>query len=239
MFHKSFCIVFFTIFGLSFFSNGQTINTLKSTEDSVLVEFTIINVDSVPVENARLVVMAIDNSLVKEGVSDIIGKCYMLLPEGKSYKSIVYKGSRDYPNTQIMTLSVEKGRYSYDQSIRLVLIQDFARIFTLDNVYFDVNKWDIKPECTYAIDNLYNTLALNPNMKIEIAGHTDSDGDSQENLILSQHRAESVMNYLIKKGLDPKRVQAKGYGEFKPIVPNDNAPNKAKNRRTEVRVLNE
>ena len=47
------------------------------------------------------------------------------------------------------------------------------------------------------------------------------------------------MNYLIKMGLDPKRVQAKGYGEYKPIAPNDSAPNKAMNRRTEIRVLDE
>lgn len=239
MSYKSFCIVFFSMICLSFLSNGQTVNTLKSTEDSVLVMFIITDLDSVPIENAKLVVTAGDKSLIKEGVSDILGKCYMLLPEGKTYTMVVYKFRTDFPFNQALNLPVEKGRYSFDQEIRIKLIRDFARIFTLDNVYFDVNKWDIKPECTYAIDNLYNTLALNPNMKIEIAGHTDSDGDSQDNLILSQHRAESVMEYLIKKGLDPKRIQAKGYGEFKPIVPNDSVANKAKNRRTEVRVLDE
>ena len=239
MFHKSFYIVFFTMIGFSFLSNGQTINTLRSSEDSVLVTFIITDLDSVPIEHAKLVVTSTDKSITKEGVSDIIGKCYMLLPEGKVYSMVVYKFRTDFPFNQQLNLPIEKGRYSFDQEIRIKLIRDFARIFTLDNVYFDVSKWDIKPECTYALDNLYNTLMLNPNMKIEIAGHTDSDGDSQDNLILSQRRAESVMNYLIKMGLDPKRIQAKGYGEFKPIVPNDNAPNKAKNRRTEVRVLDE
>lgn len=239
MSHKSFCIVFFTMFCLSLFSNGQTVNTLRSSEDSVLVTFIITDLDSVPIENAKLVVTTTDKTITKEGVSDIIGKCYMLLPEGKTYTMVVYKFRTDFPFPGQLNLPIEKGRYSFDQEIRIKLIRDFARIFTLENVYFDVNKWDIKPECTPAIDNLYNTLATNPHMKIEIAGHTDSDGDSQDNLILSQHRAEAVMNYLIKLGLDPKRVQAKGYGEFKPIVPNDNAPNKAKNRRTEVRVLDE
>lgn len=236
---KIFFIVFFTLFGMSFFSNGQTINTLKSTEDSVLVTFIITDLDSVPIENAKLVVSATDKSVVKEGVSDITGKYYMLLPEGKTYTMVIYKFRTVFPFNQALTLPVEKGRYSFDQEIRIKLIRDFARIFTLENVYFDVNKWDIKPECTPAIDNLYNTLMMNLNMKIEIAGHTDSDGDAQENLILSQHRAESVMNYLLKMGLDPKRVQAKGYGEFKPVAPNDSPPNKARNRRTEVRVLDE
>jgi OOP family OmpA-OmpF porin len=236
---RYFYLVFFTVLYASISSSAQTINTLKSTEDSVLVTFIITDLDSVPIEHAKLVVTATDKSITKEGVSDIVGKCYMLLPEGKSYKMVVYKFRTDFPIIELLILTVEKGRYSFDQEIRIKLIRDFARIFTLDNVYFDVSKWDIKPECTYALDNLYNTLMLNPNMKIEIAGHTDSDGDAQDNLILSQRRAESVMNYLIKMGLDPKRIQAKGYGEYKPIVPNDNAPNKAKNRRTEVRVLDE
>ena len=236
---KIFFIVFFALFGMSFFSNGQTINTLKSTEDSVLVTFIITDLDSVPIENAKLVVSATDKSLVKEGVSDITGKYYMLLPEGKTYTMVVYKFRTDFPIVELLTLTVEKGRYSFDQEIRIKLIRDFARIFTLENVYFDVNKADIKPECAPHIDNLYNTLMMNLNMKIEIAGHTDSDGDAQDNLMLSQRRAEAVMNYLIKMGLDPARVQAKGYGEYKPIVPNDNAPNKARNRRTEVRVLDE
>lgn len=236
---KCFYIVFYVLFCISISSNAQTVNTLKSSEDSVLVTFIITDLDSVPIENAKLVVTATDKSVVKEGVSDIMGKYYMLLPEGKTYTMVVYKFRTDFPFNQKLDLPVEKGRYSFDQEIRIKLIRDFARIFTLENVYFDVSKWDIKPECAPALDNLYNTLMLNPNMKIEIAGHTDSDGDSQDNLVLSQRRAESVMNYLIKMGLDPKRIQAKGYGEFKPIVPNDNAPNKAKNRRTEVRVLDE
>ncbi|WP_033417766.1 OmpA family protein [Cytophaga aurantiaca] len=236
---RYFYLVFFTMLYAAISSNAQTINTLRSTEDSVLVTFIITDLDSVPIENAKLVVTTHDKSITKEGVSDILGKCYMLLTEGKTYSMVVYKFRTDFPFHEHLHLPVEKGRYSFDQEIRIKLIRDFARIFTLDNVYFDVNKWDIKPECTYALDNLYNTLKLNPNMKIEIAGHTDSDGDSQANLILSQNRAESVMNYLIKMGLNPERIQAKGYGEFKPLVPNDSAPNKAKNRRTEVRVLDE
>jgi OOP family OmpA-OmpF porin len=224
---------------VSISSHAQIVNTLKSSEDSVLVNFIITDLDSVPIEKARLVVTATDKSIVKEGVSDISGKYYMLLPEGKSYNMVVYKFRTDFPIVELLTLTVEKGRYSFDQEIRIKLIRDYARMFTLENVYFDVNKWDIKPECTYAIDNLYNTLVMNPNMKIEIAGHTDSDGDAKANLILSQHRSESVMNYLIKMGLDPKRVEAKGYGEYKPLAPNDSAPNKARNRRTEIRVLDE
>ncbi len=239
MLKKMLAVVFFA----TLFSNGvtysQTVNTLRETEDSVLVTFIITDLDSVPIEHAKLRVTAMDKSLTKEGMSDILGKCYMLLPEGKTYTMVVNKYRTDFDFNSALNLPEEKGRYSFDQEIRIKLIRDYARIFTLDNVYFDINKWDIKPECEPAIDNLYNSLTLNPNMHIEIAGHTDSDGDAHKNLILSQHRAEAVMNHLIQKGLDPKRVQAKGYGEYKPIAPNDSPPNKSRNRRTEVRVLDE
>jgi len=184
-------------------------------------------------------VKSTDNAITKEAMGDKFGKCYMLLPEGKTYTMVVYKFRTTFDFDGALPLPVEPGRYSFDQNIQIKLIRDYSRIFTLENVYFDVNKWDIKPECAPHIDNLYNTLVLNPKMVIELAGHTDSDGDAEANLILSQNRAEAVMNYLIKKGLDPKRVQAKGYGEYKPIVPNTTVENKAKNRRTEVRVLEE
>jgi len=232
-------IVFFSFIYSAYTSYGQTVNTLRSTEDSVLVTFIITDLDSVPIEDAKLIVHSTDKSISKHAVSDTYGNCYMLLPEGHKYTMVVHKYRTDFPFNQALDLPIEKGRYSFDQEIRIKLIRDFARIFTLENVYFDVNKWDIKPECTPAIDNLYNSLMLNPKMHIEIAGHTDSDGDAQANLILSQNRADAVMNYLLKMGLDPKRVRAKGYGEYKPIAPNDSAPNKSRNRRTEVRVLDE
>lgn len=239
MLKKIGAVIFFATLFNQVISYSQTVNTLRSTEDSVLVTFIITDLDSVPIEHAKLHVSATDRSIVKEGVSDVLGTCYMLLPEGKTYTMVVHKFRTDFPFNGGLILPVEKGRYSFDQEIRIKLIRDFSRIFTLENVYFDVNKWNIKPECEPAIDNLYNSLTLNPNMRIEIAGHTDSDGDAHENLVLSQRRAESVMHYLIEKGLDPKRVQAKGYGEYKPIAPNDSAPNKSRNRRTEVRVLDE
>jgi len=74
-------------------------------------------------------------------------------------------------------------------------------------------------------------------MVIEISGHTDDVGDDALNLELSQKRAESVRNYLIKNGIASNRVTAKGYGETQPIADNSTPEGKAKNRRTEVKIL--
>ncbi len=82
-----------------------------------------------------------------------------------------------------------------------------------------------------------------PDLIVEISAHTDAKGNDDYNMKLSQKRAESVVEYLIRKGIDKKRLQAKGYGETQPIAPNklpngkDNPDGRALNRRTEFKVI--
>jgi outer membrane protein OmpA-like peptidoglycan-associated protein len=75
-----------------------------------------------------------------------------------------------------------------------------------------------------------------PTLFVEISGHTDTDGKDDYNLKLSENRAKSVVDYLISKGVDPKRLSYKGYGETRPIAPNNTAEGKSKNRRIEFRI---
>ena len=95
----------------------------------------------------------------------------------------------------------------------------------------------MKPESFIELDKLVELLQKNPTIKIEIAGHTDNKGDKKYNQTLSQKRAETVVNYIVKKGIAITRLTAKGYGDTTPIAPNDTEENKAKNRRTEFKVL--
>ena len=76
----------------------------------------------------------------------------------------------------------------------------------------------------------------NPDLKIEIGGHTDNTGTSEYNIKLSEARAKSVYDFLVKYGIDIHRLSYKGYGETKPIVENDSEENRAVNRRTEFRI---
>jgi outer membrane protein OmpA-like peptidoglycan-associated protein/tetratricopeptide (TPR) repeat protein len=117
-------------------------------------------------------------------------------------------------------------------------------IVIMDNIYFEFNKAIILPESFAAIDNQIVTL-LNkyPTMVIEIGGHTDALGDDAYNMNLSAARANSVKKYLESKGIAAERLEAKGYGETKPIADNtkpngkDNPEGRKKNRRTEFKVL--
>jgi outer membrane protein OmpA-like peptidoglycan-associated protein len=101
-------------------------------------------------------------------------------------------------------------------------------------IYFDVNKDVVKSESYGTIKEISTILSENPNLKIKIVGHTDSDGDDKSNLDLSKRRAASVKNALVKDfGIDATRIETDGKGEGEPVAPNDSAVNKALNRRVE------
>ena len=108
----------------------------------------------------------------------------------------------------------------------------------MKNVFFDVNKSELKPESKAELAKLITFLTKNATLKIELGGHTDSDGIRKNNITLSSDRAKAVYDYLINIGkIAPTRLSYKGYADLKPKVKNDTPENKAKNRRTEFKVL--
>jgi peptidoglycan-associated lipoprotein len=120
---------------------------------------------------------------------------------------------------------------------------ELNRTFVLENIYYDFDKADIRPDAARELDKLVQLLIDNPEIKIELSSHTDSVASVEYNNELSQRRAESAVNYLIQRGISPDRLVAKGYGELRPIARNtnpdgtDNPAGRAKNRRTEFKIL--
>lgn len=110
----------------------------------------------------------------------------------------------------------------------------------LQNVNFDTGKAKILPESFQTLDEVADILGRWPDLRIEIAGHTDSRGTDARNMALSQARAASVRDYLVNKfpELRPEQFTAKGYGESQPVATNSTALGRARNRRVEFRVLN-
>jgi len=95
----------------------------------------------------------------------------------------------------------------------VIELTSIARPIEIPNIFYEFNRWDLTPASMVALDNLIEILNDNPTITIELGSHTDSRGTNADNLILSQRRAQSVVDYLIEKGIAPDRLTAKGYGE--------------------------
>lgn len=109
--------------------------------------------------------------------------------------------------------------------------------FVFENVFFEFDKFDLKPESITSLKRLLKFLLENPNVNILISGHTDNVGSASYNQTLSLRRATSVQSYLVNAGLHPGRVLVEGKGDKEPMVPNSNPENQALNRRITIKVL--
>ena len=109
--------------------------------------------------------------------------------------------------------------------------------FILENIFFEKSKSSLKKSSLVELNKVLKLMQINPDLKVQISGHTDSDGDDDFNLELSINRAKSVVNWLIENNIDQNRLSFKGYGETRPIKENNSITNKAKNRRTELTII--
>ncbi|HYG40534.1 MAG TPA: OmpA family protein [Cytophagales bacterium] len=182
---------------------------------------------------------------------------YELLPEGKN----VGNASSD-PTTgeYSLVLPAEKnyafyaqaaGYLSINENIDTKSLSDYKEItkdlylvplkigesITLKNVFFERSTANILEESFPELDRMVKILKDNPDMEVEIGGHTDNVGKAELNVKLSEKRAETVIEYFISKGIDKNRMTGMGYGGSDPIAPNDSEENKKLNRRVEFKIL--
>ena len=169
--------------------------------------------------------------------TDENGKYFITLPVGKDYAfNVNRKGYLFYSDNFLM---IDKSPDStYKKDIALQPIELNANVI-LKNIFFDVNKFELKVESQVELGKLVQLLNENPLLKIEIGGHTDNVGKPSDNLALSNERAKSVVNYLINKNIDAKRLTAKGFGETKPVADNKGEDGRSLNRRTEMKVVSQ
>ncbi len=107
----------------------------------------------------------------------------------------------------------------------------------LNNIFFDLNKYDLKDKSVTELDKVIRFLTDNPTIRIEIGGHTDNVGTAAYNMQLSLKRAQAVASYLSNHGITATRLTQKGYGSEKPLAPNDTEENRQTNRRIEFKLL--
>ena len=167
------------------------------------------------VSNATVRFVGSDGSVMSTRTND---KGYFNFSETQVNKNTTYDITIDKDN--YFTLSAT------ETTVGLEFSKDFVKEYTLQpipeepimlpDILYDLGKWDLKPQFEDSLQGLIETLQVNPTITIELASHTDSRDTDEHNDILSQKRAQSVVDYLIIRGIDPLRLTAKGYGERVP-----------------------
>ena len=174
--------------------------------------------------------------MVIEAYSDkSTGEFLVTLPTGKNYALNSSKNGYMFFSENFSLLDYESDE-PFIQNVPLNPILAGEKII-LKNIFFETSKYDLKKESKVELDKLVAFLTKNENLIIEIGGHTDNAGNAQLNRTLSADRANSVKEYLTKNGIDTGRLQKKGYGANEPIADNSTAEGKAKNRRTEFKIV--
>jgi len=107
----------------------------------------------------------------------------------------------------------------------------------LNNIFFETDKFELRPESTPELQKLFTLLKANPDVLVEISGHTDNQGTEAHNATLSVSRAKSVKDYLVKAGIPATAIKTAGYASTKPIGDNNTAAGRAINRRIEMKII--
>jgi len=173
------------------------------------------------------------------------GKFLMSLPAGKNY-GIAAKAEGYLFHSENFDIPADAGFKEYEKIIYLNKIKKGVSI-VLRNIFFDTDKYSLKPESKTELDRLIQLLTDNPDLRIEISGHTDTHGSSSYNQRLSEDRAGAVVDYLVAHGFGRERFEFKGVGEAKPLVSDaerakmkstaDRDEADAQNRRTEFMII--
>jgi len=164
----------------------------------------------------QLIDLKTGQEVIRSEADPLSGEFLVSLPVNQEYAlNVSYQGYNFY--SQNFNMITKENQEAFKLTIPLVPIGSDIPV-VLANVFFDLNKTDLRKESYAELNKLRDLLQKNPQLKIEIGGHTDTRGDAQENLVLSEGRANAVKEYLIQQGIDTNRLSSKGYGETQPKI---------------------
>lgn len=166
------------------------------------------------------------------------GRFFMVLPEGKNYGYYI-QNDQFFPAAKNIDLRNNAQPVTIEQEITATTIEEMIEQevpIVLNNLFFRTGEYDLLP-ASIAELNRVAAIIKQHGKHVEISGHTDSVGDDESNRILSEYRANSVRNYLIKIGVDKALLTSQGYGESKPVATNNTPEGRQKNRRVEMKFI--
>ncbi|MDZ4838665.1 MAG: OmpA family protein [Bacteroidota bacterium] len=227
-------------------------NNLNNTKNNDIIRFALPSFDSpdpVTYLKAKIVDAATNVSIVGYVLLNSILDTRVLTPDQSINDSVhlimvpyhstlaLLSGAKGYlPYSENLDLSNYNSTEPFNRTIKLKKIKAGEKV-ALNNLFFDVDKWDLKPTSISELRTLVYFLTSNANINIEISGHTDQTGDAKKNMVLSAKRAKAVYDYLILNDIKASRLTFKGFGSTQPLFKGQTDESYAKNRRTEIKVL--
>jgi OmpA-OmpF porin, OOP family len=215
-------------------AHGVTASKIVPTRTEAAMKMFVIDKDKGPVKGVVIFLTGPDKTKYYAEPTDSEGYAELLVPVGKRYDiTFLSLGRREIA----ATVPVDD---EPSQSVKLTLRykREFAQQpFILAGVNFDTAKATIRPESFSNLDAVVEFMAHKKTARVEISGHTDNVGNAKTNKTLSEKRAQACRNYIVSKGIDKKRVDAIGFGDERPIAPNDTDEGRQKNRRIEAKEL--
>jgi outer membrane protein OmpA-like peptidoglycan-associated protein len=225
-------------------THGVHASKIKPTRTESALKFTLIDKDKGPIAGIVISLTAPDGKKYYAEESDAEGYAEVLVPAGQTYDLVYLSLGRkeisakvpveDEPD-QTIKLTLRYKRNDDPKSVTRTL--NAAPRFVLAGVEFDTAKATIREESFGRLDTVVEYMLHKPSSRIEISGHTDNVGNPKANKTLSKKRAEACREYLAKKGVDARRMEAVGYGDEKPIASNSTDEGRQANRRIEANEL--
>ncbi len=200
------------------------------------VDVIVTDFKKVPRPGEQIIFISRKNGNKFSGRAGKDGKFSLKLPSADTF-TIKVKTIVDSTKYGVIAIRELQPDEEFAEPFHVTVMFEPARSYRLDNVYFDIGKFTLRPESFKELDELVSYMKYRENEKIEIAGHTDNVGSASDNQKLSENRAEAIRQYLITKGVAATRVAARGYGSTQPVADNSTYDGRQKNRRTEVRIL--
>ncbi len=183
-----------------------------------------------------LINLSADSANQRSEMADENGEMLLCLPLNATYAFNVSENGFLFYSRSFQPESSNSNLTPFVVNIQLQPVKTGAEM-NLYNIYFETDSFRILDDSEPELQKLATFLKENPGLKVEIQGHTDNSGSSERNLLLSEKRANSVMEYLISAGIAANRLQSKGYGENNPVANNETENGRSLNRRTTVKIM--
>jgi OmpA-OmpF porin, OOP family len=217
---------------------------IKPTRTEAALRFTVVDKDKGPIKGTIITLTGADGKKYYADETDADGYTEVLVPVGQKY-DLVYL-SLDIREIAAQVTVTDEPKQSIRLTLRykrpppappIIVPVPPATRFILDGVNFDTGKATLRPESFARLDSVVEFMAHKKSARIEISGHTDNAGKKKANQILSEKRAQTCRDYVVSKGIEADRIVTIGYGDERPIAPNDSESGRQRNRRIEATEL--